>query len=176
MTGSAGAPPACRPEARAPLGAIVVLGCRLRPDGTASAALRRRVARGVALYQEGRAPVLVLSGGGTSIVPEAEIMRRLARAAGVPEAALAIEPRSRNTLENARETAQILHERGLSAILLVSDRVHLPRAALLFRRAGVKIAALAAAPPPALPREAALALREIAALARTLLCLVFRCR
>lgn len=109
-------------------------------------------------------------------MPEAEIMRRLAVAAEVPPAALIVEPRSRNTLENARETAEILRARGLSFVLIVSDRVHLPRAALLFRRAGLRIAGWAAAAPPSLPREAALALREALALARTLLCIVLRCR
>ena len=156
--------------------AIVVLGCRLKPDGTASPALARRVARGIALYRQGAAPLLVLSGGGAGGVPEAEIMRRIAIAAGVPERALIVEPRSRNTFENARETARLLRARDLASVLLVSDRVHLPRAALLFRRAGLKIIGRAAAAPPALLREALPALREVAALARTCLCVLVRCR
>jgi uncharacterized SAM-binding protein YcdF (DUF218 family) len=156
--------------------AIVVLGCRLKPDGTASPALARRVACGVALYRQGAAPFLVMSGGGIGRVPEAEIMRRIAIAAGVPERALIVEPRSRNTFENARETARLLAARGLVSVLLVSDRVHLPRAALLFRRAGLKIVGRAAAAPPALLREALPALRELAALARTSLYVLLRRR
>jgi uncharacterized SAM-binding protein YcdF (DUF218 family) len=149
----------------------------LRADGTASRALRRRVARGIEVFRQGAAPVLVMSGGGAGIVPEAEIMQSLALAAGIPEAALIVEPRSRNTLENARETARLLHARGLHAVILVSDRVHLPRAALLFRHAGLKIAGrAAAAAPPAPLRELALGLRETAAFAHTLLCLALRCR
>jgi uncharacterized SAM-binding protein YcdF (DUF218 family) len=161
---------------RAPAEAIVVLGCRLKPDGTASPALARRVARGIALFQQGAAPLLVLSGGGAGTAPEAEIMRRIALAAGVPEAALLVEPRSRNTLENARETARLLTARGLRSILLVSDRIHLPRASLLFRHAGLKVAGRAAPPSPALSREAMAALRELAALARTFTCLLVRRR
>jgi uncharacterized SAM-binding protein YcdF (DUF218 family) len=158
-----------RPAPAARADAIVVLGCRLQADGRASPALCRRVARGVALFRQGAAPVLVLSGGGLTAVPEAEVMRRLAVAAGVPQAALIVEPRSRNTLENARETARILRARGLSTVVLVSDRVHLPRAALLFRHAGLNVAGRAASLPPAPAREAVLGLRELAALARTLL-------
>jgi uncharacterized SAM-binding protein YcdF (DUF218 family) len=138
--------------------------------------LRRRVARGIEVFRQGAAPLLVMSGGGAGIVPEAEIMQGLALAAGVPEAALIVEPRSRNTLENARETAQLLHARGLLAVILVSDRVHLPRAALLFRHAGLKIAGRAAAAPPAPLRELVWGLREVAAFVRTLLCLALRRR
>ena len=60
----------------------------------------------------GAAPLLVLSGGGTGPVPEAEIMRRMARARGVREAALLVEAGSRDTLENAWETARLLRPRG----------------------------------------------------------------
>ncbi|MGH7037480.1 MAG: YdcF family protein [Stellaceae bacterium] len=147
---------------------MVVLGCRLRADGTASLTLRRRVTRGIEVFRQGMAPVLVLSGGGAGSVPESEVMRTLARDAGVPEAALLVEPRSRNTFENARETAQLLHARGINAVILVSDRVHLPRATLLFRHAGLKVAGRAAAAPPAPLRELVLGLREAGAFARTL--------
>ncbi|MGH7048893.1 MAG: YdcF family protein, partial [Stellaceae bacterium] len=84
--------------------------------------MRRRVTRGIEVFRQGVAPVLVLSGGGAGSVPESEVMRTLARDAGVPEAALLVEPRSRNTFENARETAQLLHARGINAVILVSDR------------------------------------------------------
>lgn len=138
--------------------------------------MRRRVACGIELFRRGAAPLLVMSGGGAGSVPEAAIMQALALAAGVPQAALIVEPRSRNTLENARESAQLLHARRLSAVLLVSDRVHLPRAALLFRHAGLRVAGQAAAAPPAPLRELALGLREVAAFARTLACLLVRRR
>jgi uncharacterized SAM-binding protein YcdF (DUF218 family) len=128
----------CDPQAEA----IVVLGCR------GAAALRRRVALGVRLWQDGAAPVLLLSGGGDGPEPEAELMRREALAAGVPESALLVEARSRDTLGNARECARLLGARGLCRIILVSDRVHLPRAALLFRRAGLDIVARAGTPAP----------------------------
>ena len=84
--------------------------------------------------------MLVLSGGGNGPEPEAEIMRRLAAGRGVPQAALLIEACSRDTLGNARETALLLRANGLRSVLLVSDRTHLPRAALLFRLAGLAVA------------------------------------
>ena len=136
----------------------MVLGCR------PSARLRRRVGRGVQLWREGRAPVLLLSGGGRGPVPEAEIMRRLALAGGVPPAALLIEPHSRDTLGNARETARLLRAHRLRSVVLVSDRAHLRRAGLLFRLAGIEIAGRCGVRARSLPGEIGQALREAAAL------------
>ena len=119
-----------------------MLGCH------SSAGLARRVDRGIRLFRADAAPLLVLSGGGTGPVPEAEITRQMALARGVPDAALLIEPRSRDTVENARETARLLGPRGGRLVLLVSDRAHLPRAVPLFRLAGLRVAGWAGMPPP----------------------------
>jgi uncharacterized SAM-binding protein YcdF (DUF218 family) len=138
--------------------AIVVLGC------TPSARLRWRVERGVRLYQKSVAPLLLLSGGGSGPEPEAEIMRRTALACGAPPAALLIEPHSRDTLGNARETSRLLRSHRLRTVVLVSDRVHLPRAALLFRLAGVEIVGRSAVRSRSLPKEIGATIREMAAL------------
>jgi uncharacterized SAM-binding protein YcdF (DUF218 family) len=53
--------------------------------------------------------------------------------------------------------------------MLVSDREHLPRAALLFRRAGLEIAGRAGVPPASRLRGALAGLRELAALLKSLL-------
>ncbi len=147
--------------------AIVVLGCG------PSAGLRRRLDHGVRLFEAGAAPLLLLSGGGAGPVPEAEIMRRMALARGVPEAALLVEPASRNTLGNAHESARLLGACGGRSVLLVSDRAHLPRAALLFRLAGLRIAGWDGPRPPSVWWEAGAALRECAALPWSLVRAVF---
>ena len=143
--------------------AIVVLGCR------GSTALKRRLGIGIRLFEAGAAPLLVLSGGGSGALPEAEIMRQAAIACGVSETAMLVDTLSRNTVENARETARLLSARGLRSVLLVSDRVHLPRAALLFRLAGLRVAGRAAVPAYSLRQAASAALREIFALPWSLL-------
>jgi uncharacterized SAM-binding protein YcdF (DUF218 family) len=128
--------------ARAQADVIVVLGCRLTADGAPSPALARRVACGVALYQTGIAPRLLLSGGGGARRSEAAVMREMALAAGVPDDAILVEERSPDTLGNAVETARLMRAAGLSTLVLVSDRYHLPRARLLFRLAGACIVAV----------------------------------
>jgi uncharacterized SAM-binding protein YcdF (DUF218 family) len=146
--------------------AIVVLGCRVDDVGLPSQRMRRRVALAVALYRDGRAPLLVLSGGGLGPVAEAAAMRDLALAAGIPAAALLLEPDSRDTLANAINTARLLKAAGKSRIVLVTDRLHLPRAALLFRRAGLDIAGVAGVPAHSIRTALAATFYEIASLIR----------
>jgi len=145
-----------------------VLGCRVRPDGSPSSQLRRRVALAVTLYEAGVAPLLVMSGGGGP-VSEAEVMAGLARAAGVPVTALLCEAVSRNTAENALNSARLLREAGLSRVVLVSSRAHLLRAHWLFRLAGLRVVGSAGVPARSAQRAIVSTIVEIAALPRSLL-------
>ncbi len=112
--------------------AIVVLGCRVRPDGSASASLARRARLGAALYRRGLAPTLVLTGGvGTHPPSEASVAAALAHDEGVPRSAMILEERSTSTEENAREAAALIDARR---VLVVSDGYHVFRAERVFRR------------------------------------------
>jgi len=148
--------------------AIVVLGCRIDDAGRPSERLRRRMALAVALYRDGVAPLLVLSGGGAGPVAEAEAMRDLALAAGVPAAALLFEPDSQDTLANAVNCARLLKSAGKSRIVLVTDRLHLLRAAWLFRRAGLEVVATAGLPSRSVATALAATFYEITSLPRSL--------
>lgn len=116
----------------------IVLGAGVAKGGLPSRALLRRAAHAVALYQSGRVPCLLMSGGVGRYPPaEAVLMRDAALAAGVPEAALRIEPLSRDTLENAAFCKPIVAAEGWRRVLLVSDGYHLPRALYTFRHLGI---------------------------------------
>ena len=145
-----------------------MLGCRLFPGGRASERLRRRVAVGIALYREGAAPLIVMSGGGAGPISEAAVMRDLARNAGIPETVLMLEPESGNTFENAANTARLLHEAGKRRVVLVSDRVHLPRATRMFRQAGLDVVGVAGVPASSMRRAMGAVLYETASLVRGL--------
>lgn len=75
--------------------------------------------RGAELFLEGRAPLLIFSGGLGAITrkmwsePEAEIFARIARGRGVPEESILVESGSTNTGENVLFTRRLLAERGL---------------------------------------------------------------
>ena len=103
-----------------------------------------RLLHGLRLLRAGRAPRLILSGGAVSFLtgsslPEAARMARLAAELGVEPGQLLLESRSRNTRENAVHTARLLEERGLKRVLLVTSARHMPRAAAVFRKAGVDL-------------------------------------
>lgn len=98
-----------------------------------------------ALYHAGVAPRLLLSGGGPHALAEAEVMRRLAVAASVPEEALLLETASANTVENALECARLLAAAQPGAVLLVTDAAHALRARVLFRMVGLPVCAVVSA-------------------------------
>ena len=92
-----------------------------------------RTARAVELYLDGRARLLVLSGG----TGAAANMKAQALAAGVRDGAILIEDASRSTLQNGL----FVRDLGFDAempILLVTHRYHLPRARASFRWAGFR--------------------------------------
>ena len=128
-----------------PFDVAVVLGAAVESDGRPSAALLRRVAHGVSLYHAGRVRVLLMSGGLVHHPPtEADLMRAAAIAAGVPEAAVMVEDRSRNTLENAVFSTEIIAAQGWQRIMVVTDHYHLPRSLYTFQRLGVVVVGAAA--------------------------------
>ncbi len=103
-----------------------------------------RTLRGLELYREGEPCPLLVSGGkpdpNATEAPVAETMATVLRTSGVPAVDLIIENRSRNTAENAVETARLLRERGLTGpVILVTHGTHLPRAAYHLRAAGVTV-------------------------------------
>ncbi|MCL1634889.1 YdcF family protein [Luteimonas sp. SX5] len=94
-----------------------------------------RIAAGARAWLSGRAPIVVLSGGGS----EARTMAKAIARFGVPASALILEDRSRNTRDNASFTAALTKGRGVRRILLVTSSLHMPRASLLFREAGIDV-------------------------------------
>lgn len=101
--------------------AIVVAGCKVRPDGTASPALARRARLAAALWKRGIGRTILLTGAG-SPRSEAAAAADVVIAAGVPESAVVLEEVSTSTAENAREAARCLP--GVRRVVVVSDDYH----------------------------------------------------
>lgn len=66
-------------------------------------------------------------------------MRRLLLDLGVPAEAILLEESSRNTRQNASESAALLKARGIRRILLVTSATHMDRALGHFREAGLEV-------------------------------------
>ncbi|MCC6875136.1 MAG: YdcF family protein [Sandaracinaceae bacterium] len=154
--------------------AIVVLGHSPAQgvDGALSAELERRVRHGARLQRQGLAPVLIVTGGAYRDTTEAALMAERARALGVPSEAIVLEPRARDTAQNARFAIERLCEvrgrrqdraRCAPSVIVVSSPYHLRRAALLFTCAGARVQIAATEPPPDWGSQARSALHEYAA-------------
>ena len=101
-----------------------------------------RVIYGAKLYRDGKAPVIIPSGGRIGWIdggsPEAEDMAQLLQMLGVPAEAIIPEPNSLNTYQNAVNVQEILQEKAINEILLVTSAMHMPRSLLIFQRLGIK--------------------------------------
>jgi uncharacterized SAM-binding protein YcdF (DUF218 family) len=72
---------------------------------------------------------------------EAEAVRKLLIDLGVDPARITLEDRSRNTDENARFSAALLHPEPSQRWLLVTSAFHMPRSMGLFEKAGFNVTA-----------------------------------
>jgi uncharacterized SAM-binding protein YcdF (DUF218 family) len=95
------------------------------------------------LYHEGKAPIIVITGGFIeffgSTVPETDAMLELLVALGVPADAVVREDRARNTYENAVFVREIADEQGFNEIILVTSGLHMPRSVGLFEHQGFEV-------------------------------------
>ena len=86
------------------------------------------------------APHIIFSSGYVFAFREAEVMRALAVANGVPPDAIVLEQRAANTYDNVIYCAAILDAHAWRKILLVSSPYHMRRAVLTWHRAAPHIA------------------------------------
>lgn len=104
-----------------------------------------RVLYAAHLYRQGKAPILLLSGGTISWMNEDQTstpaleMQSLLQEMGIPPDALQVQPASQNTREDALYTAALLRERGISRVILVTSAIHMPRSIALFRNEGIDV-------------------------------------
>lgn len=118
---------------------IVVLGARSLADGRPGPSLEARSARGVQLWREKWAPVILFTGGrGASGTVEGIVGMNFARAQGVPQAALHYEGGSHNTYENFLYASQVMRTHGWRSCLVVTDPFHEARALSIARSFGLK--------------------------------------
>jgi uncharacterized SAM-binding protein YcdF (DUF218 family) len=107
----------------------------------------KRLWHGLELYWrfEGRLPLLYAGGSGDPFDPvgiEPGLAKAYTIRMGVPEKDVWMEAKSRNTFENTREIKRILDERfpgvGRHRIMLVTSFIHMPRALLTMKKAGIE--------------------------------------
>jgi uncharacterized SAM-binding protein YcdF (DUF218 family) len=93
-----------------------------------------RFREGLRLYRAGWAPTLLFSGAARDgLRSNAEVMRDLALAEGVPPTAILADHRAGDTYGNAVHTRDLMLAHGLRSAILVTSPYHLHRAAMTFQ-------------------------------------------
>lgn len=125
---------------------IVGIGFFLSPQDKLSASdaivvvsggeTNQRVAEGVKLYQDGWAPLMIMSGASRDAKDSnAAAMKRMAINSKVPANKIITEEKSMNTVENAEYVREIVTSNKFNKIILVTSPYHQRRAALVFAQA-----------------------------------------
>jgi uncharacterized SAM-binding protein YcdF (DUF218 family) len=125
--------------------ALVVLGGGIKrgapflnlPDSPMEDA-QIRLDAALKLFFEKPRPIIVSGYSKNERYSEAKVMAAYLRYMGVPKKFLIEENASADTLQNALFTAKVIKEKGFRKVCLITSAYHLPRAVMLFNRAGVK--------------------------------------
>jgi uncharacterized SAM-binding protein YcdF (DUF218 family) len=122
-------------DQRRPVDAIVVLGAA-QYNGRPSPVLRARLDHALALYREGMAPRIIVTGGvgRGDTTSEATVGRQYLIAREVPSSNVIEQAHGRSTQASMTAVADWLEEQGLHRVLLVSDPFHMFRLRLEARR------------------------------------------
>lgn len=97
------------------------------------------------LYKLGNINKVIVTGGNAIFVKEqgyneADHIARNLRDLGIPNTDILLEKRSRNTLENASYSRQLMDSSGMQGkALLITSAVHMPRALKTFMNRGIEV-------------------------------------
>lgn len=104
-----------------------------------------RFTEAMVLYKEGFIKKILITGGSGSILDpdfkESEVLKNFLVTIGFPEEDIIIEPNSRNTHENAANTAQVLKEYSLDdrKHLLITSAFHMRRSLACFSKEKIDV-------------------------------------
>lgn len=120
-----------------PSDCIIILGAAVW-DGKPSPALRERLDIAVEAYRQGLAPTIIATGGvGGDEPSEAETMKRYLVEKGIGEDAILLEDKSHSTMENLRNSQELMKEKGFRTAVIVTHGFHAYRASLMARSLGI---------------------------------------
>lgn len=127
---------------------VIIHGAGLRKDGTVTKLLAERCDKAIAIYRrDPTPPYLIPSGGqgGDEVCSEADAMRRYLIEKGIPEDKILMEDKSTTTLENIRNSRDLIESRpGRKYTALVTSNYHVYRAMRYARKAGLKAVGIGA--------------------------------
>jgi vancomycin permeability regulator SanA len=140
----------------------LVLGAGLRPDGSPSTYLRRRLDAARALYEDGTVRVILVSGDNGSVShDEPSAMRDYLVETGVPADRIVLDAAGFDTHDSCVRAREVF---GVSQAVVITQGYHLPRALFSCRAAGIRVTGVGVSAASVHPEQAVVwRLREIPA-------------
>ena len=131
---------------------LIVLGAKVRPDGSMSNSLRWRCEAALEAWERDLAGEIIVCGGQGEDEPEseAEAMRKWLTEHGVPAESIYTDAFSTDTLENFANAAKIMGERGWTTAAVATSDYHVQRSLWLARDAGIDACGIPAQSPKSL--------------------------
>ncbi len=121
---------------------IFVLGCGVRSDGTPSHMLQDRLETAIELYNQGVAPIIVMSGDNSrKDYDEVGTMKKYAVNAGVPESAIVLDHAGFSTYDSMYRAKEIF---SIESAVVVTQEYHLYRALYNAEEFGIKAVGVSA--------------------------------
>ncbi|MCA8913954.1 MAG: YdcF family protein [Planctomycetes bacterium] len=125
-------------ESDAKADCIVVPGAAVWRNRQPSDALEYRLEKAALLYRQGRAPRVIVTGGGIGNYAEGEVMCDWLVEHGVPRDAIVVENQSSTTRDSGLNVARLMHVRGWKSALVVSQWFHVARTRMCLEQEGVE--------------------------------------
>ena len=114
---------------------IMVLGCGVYQNNP-TPLLEDRLKRGVAVFQTGVSPKILMSGDhGQENYDEVNVMKQYSLDQGIPEKDIFMDHAGFSTYESMYRAREIF---GIDKMIIVTQKYHLPRAVYLARKLGIE--------------------------------------
>jgi len=118
---------------------ILILGNKVNEDGTLSPRLKARVGKGLQLFRDNSASIIIVSGGlGKEGYYEGTEMKKYLVAQGVPAGRVIADDLGNNTLQTANNYMGLSRAHHLCSVIVVSQYYHISRTKHLLRKVGAK--------------------------------------
>ena len=131
---------------------IIILGCRIRKDGTLTPILKSRVDRAINFSKmqydaTGKDIIFIPSGGKGSdeVISEGEAIKNYLLEQGINKNSIIVENKSKNTYENIKFSYRLINKKNKGAnIAFSTTNFHVFRAGLIATEQGIKIEGIGA--------------------------------
>ena len=119
--------------------AILILGNTVETSGIPSMRLKGRLDKGIELYQNNLAPIIIVSGGyGIEGFNEAIVMKNYLVEHGVKTENIIVDENGNTTYLTTRNLIPIAKEKNIKSVIVVSQYYHLLRAKRAVEMVGIK--------------------------------------